>query len=818
MRTRTRKILRDIWARKIRTLLVSTSIFIGVLGVVTLVTAGDLLVAQLEEDLQEERLAMIRMAVSVSSEAEIDNQAYLDALEQEDGVMVVEGRAVYPAFWRLPDEEDFENGYVATHTEPFADSYLEPTRLIDGRYPESGGSQLEIGIERRLADAYDLGVGDTLEVRLLSAHAGSEDEIRIETAEIVGVVFQPYGYRGGTGPLDADTLIFADFADAQAIADFKGLSEFLVRFESFAIAEESKADFQKSVATVSPYIPGFVNIEDPAENAQLESTRSTNQILVTLAMIALVVSGFLVINVVSSIVSEQRRQIGVMKSLGATRLDSFLIYAGIATAYGVIGVVPGVLLGIPAGYYAAQGLASQSGTVITEFGVSVSAIALGIGIGLAVPFLASIIPILNGTRVTILQAMTDLGINARFGRGRLERLLGSLPLPPTMRLSINSAFQKKFRLALTGVTLMLANGAFMGIFAVFFALTGLVDDTFATFGAQIAISPNEGQNFETVETVLRDNVDGLRDVEPGVNLAIEIQDYEPPPVTAGPPGIFATGFNTSNPDVVVLDLIEGTAWEGNPDREGVVLSSRIAQGMEVGDGDTVTILAGGNEADFEVIGVANFPFDTVWMEWKQLANFAGLTVGPESTPYPNTFDIILDDQNASAEAVDDKIESIREALLREGITAEYTNWVDFAELITRILVIFGVILSLAAFLIAAVGGVGLLTTLSMSVFERQKEIGVMRSVGATSRRIVTLFLFEGMVVGIVSWLLAIPVSLLVRQGLFAALPFDDVFEIPYPLITLVVGLGGMLFLVTIASLWPSLSAARKTVSDILRYQ
>ena len=51
----------------------------------------------------------------------------------------------------------------------------------------------------------------------------------------------------------------------------------------------------------------------------------------------MIVSGFLVTNVISAIVLEQSRQIGVMKSLGATRWDNFLMYSGIALTYGMIG-------------------------------------------------------------------------------------------------------------------------------------------------------------------------------------------------------------------------------------------------------------------------------------------------------------------------------------------------------------------------------------------------------------------------------------------------------------------------------------------------
>mgnify|MGYP006961788704 CR=1 FL=1 len=57
-------------------------------------------------------------------------------------------------------------------------------------------------------------------------------------------------------------------------------------------------------------------------------------------------------------------------------------------------------------------------------------------------------------------------------------------------------------------------------------------------------------------------------------------------------------------------------------------------------------------------------------------------------------------------------------------------------------------------LIAAVGALGLLTSLSMSVFERQKEIGVMRSVGASNGAIMELVIVEGVLTGVLSWLCA----------------------------------------------------------------
>jgi putative ABC transport system permease protein len=106
----------------------------------------------------------------------------------------------------------------------------------------------------------------------------------------------------------------------------------------------------------------------------------------------------------------------------------------------------------------------------------------------------------------------------------------------------------------------------------------------------------------------------------------------------------------------------------------------------------------------------------------------------------------------------------------------------------------------------------------MSVFERQKEIGVMRSVGAGSLTIIGQFLTEGLLIGLLAWLLGIPFSYVLSQGLIKALNLGDAYKLSYPPSTVVIGLVGTLVISVIASLWPSLSAGRKTVSDILRYQ
>jgi ABC-type antimicrobial peptide transport system permease subunit len=91
-------------------------------------------------------------------------------------------------------------------------------------------------------------------------------------------------------------------------------------------------------------------------------------------------------------------------------------------------------------------------------------------------------------------------------------------------------------------------------------------------------------------------------------------------------------------------------------------------------------------------------------------------------------------------------------------------------------------------------------------------------VGAKSPAIVVQFLVEGVFIGLLAWVAAVPLSVALAWGLTEILPFGDFIAFAYPPIMLPLGLVGILIIATISSVWPSVSAARKTVADILRYQ
>ena len=131
------------------------------------------------------------------------------------------------------------------------------------------------------------------------------------------------------------------------------------------------------------------------------------------------------------------------------------------------------------------------------------------------------------------------------------------------------------------------------------------------------------------------------------------------------------------------------------------------------------------------------------------------------------------------------------------------------------------LLTIMAAVIGFVGGIALSGVLSLNVLERTREIGVMRAIGATSVAIVGIFIAEGVLVGVLSWLIAAPLSYpgaLVFNNLVSKTLFQIPLDFDYSTGGMVGWLAIVVVLSALASLWPALSATQVTVREALAYE
>ena len=332
LKTRGRKIIRDVLSRKGRTLLVALSIMIGVFGAVTLISVNDLIISQLKSDINPDEIAMTRVYLTVPTAGTNvlteEGEDQLLALVREGrersvpppgiaGITQVEGKVLQPIYWQLPGDERFREGELLASSEPFDALQLEPMRLTGGEWPQPGQNQ--VAIERRMADEYGLDVGDTLVFR-----ATGTGDIEIQEWTVTGIVFHPYWWgRPTKTPIAGSTPGWKMPASSPSFRLFGVLPALRGRQHVRAQSD----DLMRTIARETNYIPTAAWQDDPDDYTLIREVQNVTNILTLLAIVALVVSGFLVTNVINTIVVEQKGQIGVLKSVGATRWDTFVIFA-----------------------------------------------------------------------------------------------------------------------------------------------------------------------------------------------------------------------------------------------------------------------------------------------------------------------------------------------------------------------------------------------------------------------------------------------------------------------------------------------------------
>jgi putative ABC transport system permease protein len=175
----------------------------------------------------------------------------------------------------------------------------------------------------------------------------------------------------------------------------------------------------------------------------------------------------------------------------------------------------------------------------------------------------------------------------------------------------------------------------------------------------------------------------------------------------------------------------------------------------------------------------------------------------------------LGTQRRVASSVEEEFDRAGARVISNFLVAEEREEIDAAfDIIVALLMIMTILL-------ATVGGLGLMGTMSLNVIERTREIGVMRAFGASNRAIFRIVILEGLLIGLLSWMLAIgfsiPISMMLAREI--GLSFMD-----YPISAsfsfegVIIWAGIVVVISIISSLFPALKAVRLTVTQVLAYE
>ena len=253
------------------------------------------------------------------------------------------------------------------------------------------------------------------------------------------------------------------------------------------------------------------------------------------------------------------------------------------------------------------------------------------------------------------------------------------------------------------------------------------------------------------------------------------------------------------------------------DGKAILLNSKIAADHEIKVGDEVTLTVNDQEIAWTVVGLI------LNVNNMQRDNFAPLdTLAREIGNAQRGRFVMIATEEHDATTHYRQIKALREVYKANRLKPVFFQ--SGGELRQQTQSQFNIItyLMLAmAVLAAVVGSVGLASTMSINVVERRREIGVMRATGATSLAILGIFIVEGVLIGVLSWLLATPFSY-PGARLFSQILGEKLFQMPLDFAYSIVGLVGWLAIVTalsaVASLWPALRATQVSVRESLAYE
>jgi putative ABC transport system permease protein len=775
----TTKAIRDVTRRRLRTTLTVLGIAIGVTGLTAIAMASGQLTTglnTLNDTTGQPDIQYFTAPTTAPVASELSRQPNVDVAVAETFAMTR---------WAIPSGHE---ALSITGVGDFHDRPFQKFTITAGAEPGPG----QILMESNDQTVTPFKVGDTI---TLQVGTGTRDLVVSGLARTPGIATPTFDHRatGYMGESDLQSLLHVD-----------GSNLVLVRLHDYG----RRATTARQLGQVLQS-QGIVVLQSTV-GRDVSGGSSTIlagifTIMQALSVLALLLSVFLLLSTVSTLMAEQVPVMGTMKAIGASRGQVLRNYLAGVAMYGVAGTVIGLALGILLGdalyRFFAVNLGMDPSAVQIGPGLFVEAVLVGVGIPLA----AAAVPISLGTGVTVEQALSGYGISngrgRRGGRGAAVRAVVGF-LPQTVQVGLRGLFRRRTRALLTVSALALTGAAFLA-----------VQTTTTSWNAAL------GNIFNGYDVYARlDNPQPYGSVEPTLATVPGVAQMEPLSLTQVRTKWGATLLTGVSADPVLYQrhVVSGR-WITDADVDAALISQDAAQKSGLRVGDTIDFHTDLNSAHWRIVGIArdlNNPTGAgVIITTRAQANaFDGLPADYFQTLLVRSTSSRRADVDALAKRVDDTL----------GGTPAQATVLTSAQLIqgnqSTFLILYALFYSVVA-IVALVGGIGLFNALAMGVLERRREIGILRSMGATGRRVAQVFWTEGVGLGLVAWLIAVAIGIPAAYGfvqfvgtVLLAVPF--VFN-PVSILAMLVFVVAVASVATIGPVW---SASRIRIAETLRYE
>ncbi len=320
----------------------------------------------------------------------------------------------------------------------FSHQKFDTLILKGGSWPKDDG----LGIERMHSPYYGLGIGNKVIFEI---------DNREHTFPIIGLIRHPFV----PPPFMYDLAWF--FGDASMIERFGippgKFTQLLVRVTPYsdAYAKEVATTIKEQLAKQNLSVQAAV-YQDPHKHWGRSFVDGMQAVTEVLAVMSLFLSAVLVLNTLTSIITQQTSQIGILKAIGSTRKTVMQIYLSSVFAYGTLAL----LISLPLGIFAAYGLTRWYLSIFNidydTFQYSRGAIVLQVIAAIGIPLAAALPPIFKGASITVREAISSYGLGGDFKITRFDQALerwSARILSTHYTTALVNTFRRKGRLILT---------------------------------------------------------------------------------------------------------------------------------------------------------------------------------------------------------------------------------------------------------------------------------------------------------------------------------------------------------------------------------
>jgi putative ABC transport system permease protein len=799
MQTRYYKVLRDLTTDYSKNLMLVLAIAMGVFGIGSILGGYGVI----KREMTDNYMSTTPASATIEMEDSI-TKAVVDEVNQFPGIKEAERHATVVARMKVGEKWYPLLLFVV---DDFRNKRTNKIFCISGENEPSARTML---VERTALVVLQAKEGDDL---IIKTPHGHQQKIKLS-----GTVHDPglapaWQEQAGYGYITLSTL--------HALGETQGFDQLRILVSDQPLSREHITEKAQAVAarlTQSGYHVHEIQVPSPGRHPHQSQMNAVMSIFIVFSFLILILGSILVATSMATLMVKQVRQIGVMKTIGARSSQVATMYMVMITLLCVIAI----LIAIPLSRLVAALFYNQI-AVLLNIDIRNNAIPFWIPFlqacaGILIPLIAAAFPLIRGSRISVRRALDNHCVDTKNMNTNswIMKLSQFEFFSETFRLSIRNVFRQRSRLMMT-LSLLAAGGAmFMTAMNVSKAWDKNLKRIYAQRLYDLEVRLNNSVDARAVLGKIK-SMTGVKDAEGWSYTPTSVSKPNALEVTNTYPdkghGSFAMQALPVPTHLLNPTVVEGQ-WLNNTISPDVVLNQNARGSFKIGD--CISLSVNGKPTAWTVIGFS----EDVGSPATAYVSFEVFSRMLNTSTQLNMLRIAYADRSKENAVLRNR--AIERLLDKENISVSTTIpvWLLQNAIAAHMKVLINSLMAMAI-LMSMVGTLGLMSTMSMNILERTREIGVMRAIGATPAKIRNLIVWEGLLTSGLSIFSALVLAL-VLSAFLGRFIGNMAFRTPLALTVSTIALAVWILLMVagsyLATLYPARRANKITTREALAYE